>query len=254
MFIICLLVRIKSDQFQVATIRQKNDDRNFKVIDLCIHPLTYYKELAMHETEEGSEHETLNIMQYLQWWPIMAACSIAVKNEDDSFKPEYIFPQYMLQYLLEEMNDEDCIGIKYISIKAGKVSKKQYESDYRTYTNYVIPIRTQNETENGFCRFLEKEFGVVRNYSGRELQVLTDSIRGSGIEWRDFENEEENHPLDEAKLYGTNDIAYLYSKSIFRRIETVLENEDMDKYSDDGKLIISPISNEEINRLIDSQK
>ena len=83
---------------------------------------------------------------------------------------------------------------------------------------------------------------------------MTDSIRGSGIEWRDFENEEENHPLDEAKLYGTNDIAYLYSKSIFRRIETVLENEDMDKYSDDGKLIISPISNEEINRLIDSQK
>jgi len=245
------LNRPRFDQFQVATIRQRDESKKFKVIDLCIHPLTYYNELAQCEKDGASEHNSLDIMKYLQWWPIMAACSIAVKNEEDTFKPEYIFPQFMLQYLLEEINNEDCVGIKYISIKAGKVSKRQYESDYRTYTNYVIPIRTSNETEHGFCSFLEKEFGVVRNYSGKELQVLTDSIRESGIEWQDIEVGKETHPLDEAKLFGTNDMSYLYSKSIFRRIETVLENEDMDKYSADGKLIISPIPSEDIERLFD---
>lgn len=245
------LNRPQFDQFQVATIRQKDESKDFKVIDLCIHPLTYYQELVQCEKNEDSEHDPLEIIKYLQWWPVMAACSIAVKNEDDSFKPEYIFPQFMLQYLLEEINDEGCIGIKYISIKAGKVSKKQYESDYRTYTNYVIPIRTPNENINGFCDFLEKEFGIVRNYSGRELQVLTDSIRETGVIWRDFGSEEETDQLDEVKLFGTNDVTYLYSKSIFGRIETILENKDLDKYSDDGRLIISPISNEDIDRLFE---
>ena len=243
------LNRPQFDQFQVATIRQTNENRDFKVIDLCIYPLTFYNNLAMHEKDDSLKNDQMDIMQYLQWWPIMAACSIVVKNEEDSFKPEYIFPQYMLQYLLEEIKDEECIGIKYISIKAGKISKKQYESDYRTYTNYVIPIRTIEDGE--FCKFLEKEFIVARNYSGRELQVLTDSIRESGFEWEEIGAEKTISPLDEAKLYGTNDAAYLYSKSIFRRIEMVLENEDMDKYSDDGKLIISPISNENIDRMFD---
>lgn len=243
------LNRPQFDQFQVATIRQKDEGKNFSVIDLCIHPLTYYNELVNCENGDHSGHDSLDIMRYLQWWPIMAACSIVVKNEEDSFKPEYVFPQFMLQYLLEEVSDKNCIGIKYISIKAGKVSKKQYESDYRTYTNYVIPIRTSDKTANGFCEFLEKEFGVVRNYSGRELQVLTDSIREDGIEWQDIETAKLPQPLEDAKIYGTNNMAYLYSKTIFRRIETILENEDMDKYSTDGKLIISPISSEEIERL-----
>ena len=247
------LNRPQFDQFQVATIKQKNEKKEFKVIDLCIHPLTYYQKLLQYEKNEDmeQEHDFLDIMKYLQWWPIMAACSIAVKSENDWFKPEYIFPQFMLQYLLEEMKTEECIGIKYMSIKAGKVSKKQYESDYRTYTNYVIPIRTPNANSNGFCEFLENEFGIVRNYSGRELQVLTDSIRETGVVWGDFGTEEESNQLKEVRLFGTNDVSYLYSKSIFGRIETILENKDMDKYSNDGRLIIEQISNEEIGKLFE---
>lgn len=242
------LNRPQFDQFQVAMIRQKKENMDFKVIDLCIHPLAYYKKLVENEENGNSECDILDIKHYLQWWPIMAACSIAVKNEEDSFKPEYIFPQFMLQYLLEEEKEKDCIGIKYMSIKAGKVSKKQYESHYRTYTNYVIPIRTYKENANGFCDFLENEFAVVRNYSGRELQILTDLIRQTGIEG-DCGDEDVYETEEKVKLFGTNDMAYAYSKSIFERIETILENEEMDNYSDDGKLIIRPISKEEIEQM-----
>lgn len=240
------------DQFQVAAIWQKDESKNFKVIDLCIHPLTYYQNLIELEQDGDTKSLSCDIKQYLRWWPIMAACSIAVKNEEDFFKPEYIFPQFMLQYFLEEDISQECIGIKYISIKAGKISKKQYESDYRTYTNYVIPIRTSDANAKGFCNFLAKKFGVVRNYSGKELVVLTDSIRKSGIEWQEIGSEEKKHPLEETKLYGTNDISYLYSKSIFRRIEVILENRDMDKYANSGELIISPISKEDIEHLFDN--
>ncbi len=237
------LNRPQFEQFQVATIRQKNDTNTFNVIDLCIHPLEFYKKLEQYE-EKLKEKE---ILQYLQWWPIMAACSIVVKNEEDSFKPEYIFPQYMLQYFLEEEGDSDCIGIKYISTKAGKVSKEQYRSAGRTYTNYVFPIRSKEENENGFCKFLSEKFGVIRNYSGKELQILTDMVRGPVI-IEDFGDEDGTNPKDEIELFGTNDIPYLYSKSIFGRIEIILENKDLDKYKDD-QMIIKPISGEEIESL-----
>ena len=239
------LNRPQFEQFQVATIRQKNDTNNFKVIDLCIHPLEFYKRLDQYD-EKAEEKE---ILRYLQWWPIMAACSIVVKNEEDSFKPEYIFPQYMLQYILEEKEGCDYIGIKYISTKVGKVSKKQYESDGRTYTNYVFPIRSKEENESGFCKILSERFTVIRNYSGKELQILTDMVREPMI-IEDFGDEDRTDSKDDIELFGTNDIPYLYSKSIFGRIETILENKDLDKYKN-GKMIIKPISGEEIERLFE---
>ena len=121
------------------------------------------------------------------------------------------------------------------------------DKKYITYTNYVIPIRTPVESTNGFCNFLEKEFGIVRNYSGRELQVLSDSVRQSDFVWGTFGDEGVTHPLDNAKLFGTNGTSYSYEKSIFRRIEIILENENMDEYSQDGKLIITPISDADID-------
>ena len=154
----------------------------------------------------------------------MACCSIAVKNEDDPFKPEYIFPQFMLQYLLEER--DEFVGIKYMSIKAGRISMKQYETDYRTYTNYVIPIRSEKATESGFCRTLTEQFKVANNISGKELQVVSDMIRENGIVWNVIgEDDEEKAPLDSAIIYGTNDTEYSYEKSIFRRIENILDTD-----------------------------
>lgn len=67
----------------------------------------------------------------------------------------------------------------------------------------------------------------------------------------DFGDENEILQSEEVQLFGTNDMPYLYSKSIFGRIEVILENENMDKYSDDGRLIISPISKKDIEKLFE---
>ncbi len=218
------LNRPQFDKFQVATIKQKDASKDYKIIDLCIHPLSFYTEIVRRENGENTEHEDLTIEQYLKWWPIMACCSVAVKNEDDPFKPEYIFPQFMLQYLLEER--EDLIGIKYISIKAGRISMKQYETDYRTYTNYVIPVRSAEPTEDGFCKLLKEQFYISKNISGKELEIVSDMIRENGLSWGKIGEEVKKRPLDEAKIYGTNDTEYSYEKSIFRRIEHILDTDD----------------------------
>ena len=234
--------RPQFNQFQVAAIRRKNPENDLKVINLALHPLAVYEQL---------KNETIyDLEAYLRLWPIIATSSMVVKNEDDSFKPEYIFPQFMLQYILENSDDDTLIGIKYFSMKAGNISQSQYKNEKRLYTNYVFPIRSNTPTPDGFCKFLDDEFTIVKNYSGRELEVLTDSIRKSGITLETFDNaEKEKDPLDMALLFDSNKLSYSYKKTIFRRIEIILNNKDNNCYSDEGELILQPISNEGIGQL-----
>ncbi len=218
------LNRPQFDQFQVALISQQYKEKDLKVIDLCKYPLIFYKELKEEEKENSSEQQEEKILKYLQWWPIMATCLIAVKNQVDYFKPEYIFSEFLLQYLLEETTVNDYIGIKYMSIKAGKVSKKQYESEPKLYTNYVIPVRSFEGTKEGFCTILTKEFCVTRNCSGKELQVLTDFSKPKGLTWQLLDDLDRNKDQykGQVALYGSNGKPYLYSETIFSRIEDVL--------------------------------
>ena len=58
-----------------------------------------------------------NLDEYLLYWPLLAVCSIKVIRENAPFKPEYIFPQFLLEYILKQ----DCCT-KIVGIKNGKVS------------------------------------------------------------------------------------------------------------------------------------
>lgn len=229
------------DQFQVAMIRQKPSGEQYNLINLSIHPVKLHEKLSKNET-------SISLEQYLIWWPIIAVCSVAVKNEKDIFKPEYVFPQFMLQYLLEKMTPEDAIGIKYLSIKAGKITKKQYESDERVYSNYIIPIR--NTADKGFCSFLQEEFKVIRNYSGKELMILTDTMRMKGTKaatWGDLAGEK-TLTLSPETILGRNNKPVSYSESMLARIEKILNSEDVDRFDDDtGEMDIKPITDEEID-------
>ena len=219
------LNRTAFDQFQVALIKQNAVANKRKcILDLSIHPRTFYNELEKREKGEKTEHEVLNLDDYLQYWPIIAACSIAVKNEKDTFKPEYIFPQFLLQSIIEGKTEElkGIDGIKYISIKAGQISMKHYELDYSTYTNFVFPIRSKIPTDDGFCAELSNYFYIANNYSGKELQVLSDLVRKSGVEFEVFDADESRQATT-TLIYGSNDKGYFYKDSIFGRIENILQ-------------------------------
>lgn len=125
------LNRSQFNQFQVALFKY-NNKHNYKVIDLSLHPYNLYKKL----TNDNNSHY---LPDYLYMWPIIAMCSIKVKNENDIFKSEYIFPQFMLEYVLEEKGE--IIGIKYMSVKMNSISKEQYRTDPKTYINYVFPVK-----------------------------------------------------------------------------------------------------------------
>jgi len=61
-----------------------------------------------------NDHDFLTL-NYLMKWPLVAACSIKVRKQDASFKPEYIFPQFLLQWVT---NNKRIDGIKYFSVEA----------------------------------------------------------------------------------------------------------------------------------------
>lgn len=240
-------------QFQVAELFQRHNDKEYKIIDLCIHPLAFYNELLNREKNIKTEHEDLSLDDYLVWWPVMAVCSVAVKNEDDPFKPEYIFPQFVLQYFLED-NIDDNVGIKYMSIKAGRISMKQYETDYRTYTNYVIPVKSLTNNKNGLCRVLTEQFEIKNNVSGKEFQLISGMMQDNQIIWTEIDNNEVNEnekaSLDDALIYTKAGLALEYGKSEFRKIEKVLSGNAIDELVKEP-VTFTPIGNDFIKSLFE---
>ena len=247
------LNRPQMDQFQVAEIKQRDDCKEYKVIDLCLHPYAFYNELQEKEKGIKTEHASISLEDYLRWWPIMAVCSIAVKNENDPFKPEYIIPQFVLQYFLED-KIEDSIGIKYMSIKAGRISMRHYETDHRVYSNYVIPVKSLGETDDGFCCVLSNQFEVTNTVSGKEHQMISNMIEDNNIEWVEFGdedllNDDIENPLDKAFIFTKAGIPLLYGKSTYRLIEKILSREILEDLSKDDRIVFRPIGDEEIDKL-----
>lgn len=106
---------------------------------------------------------------YLLYWPLLAACSIKSKEENAALKPEYIFPQFLLEYILE--SKLNYIGIKYASIKVGLLCNAQYEEDWHTYINYVFPTQSKEMKEQN--DYLSQLFTIESNKSGRDLSILS---------------------------------------------------------------------------------
>lgn len=84
-------------------------------------------------------------------WPLIAACSIKVKNIDDAFKPEYIIPQLLLQYVKQ---DNRVDAIKYTSTH---IDLKSAADDY---SNLVIPVKSRQDS--GYCNAICNWFNYAR--------------------------------------------------------------------------------------------
>ena len=110
-------------------------------------------------------------------WPIIAASSVRVFKPEgkftpkDSFKPEYIIPQQMLQWVVQERKDIDAI--RYFSTKMDPHSR-----DSILQTNYVFPARTLAPT--GHCSTLKSKFRLTHPISWTLLSspVFPRSLRG----------------------------------------------------------------------------
>jgi hypothetical protein len=79
-------------------------------------------------------------LDFIRIWPLVAASMIRVKSKEANFKEEYIIPQLLMQYTLE---DESCNGLMYSSTHAPSV----YHVTGSKLQNLVLPAMIDDETE-----------------------------------------------------------------------------------------------------------
>lgn len=183
------LSRPNLNDFQI--VRLKNTEL-LKVIDLAppkgdkISPYEYYK--------------------YLMIWPIVFACSVRVRDYEDYFKPEYIIPQLLLQWVRK---DNRIDGISY---QTTHINFKESLSKGE-FLNVVLPVK-ENKTR-GLCSELEKKFLMTESTSVQLNQCSTNGlIDGGGL----FKYRNKNvQEIELIKGVPTN-----YDISIFGSLEEVL--------------------------------
>lgn len=116
--------------------------------------------LSKPDLNKANSEEKLD---YFMIFPLLLACSIKVNNDFDIFKPEYIFPQFLLEYVKTE-NELD--GIKYESTKLNNDLIEHLE-----HYNIVMPVKkTENE---GYCNELLNYFEISIPIDFQILDIAT---------------------------------------------------------------------------------
>ncbi len=146
--------------------------------------------------------------RYFMTWPLIACCSVKVKNPIAPFKSEYIIPQLLLQWV---RNDERIGGIRYTSTHID-IHSTDSEGDF---SNVALPVRTSSK--KGHCPRLKKLFAITEPISWQLKQYAS----GGGLF---LHNRNEYDPINEKipRLELIKGRAYPYSYSVLGELELFL--------------------------------
>lgn len=141
-----------------ASLYRKKD--NLAIVDLGLHPLYMIKYLG-DQNEKDPADAVNELIVYLILWPLIAASSVKVNNREHPFKPEYIIPQLLLQYVTRS---EKIDGIRYLSVQTSP--KPQ---NFWLYHNYVFPAKTLSP--KGYCNKLNQLFSLTPGVSWQIFEI-----------------------------------------------------------------------------------
>lgn len=115
-----------------------------------------------HNDEQVRRNAEQRLPGLLRLWPLMALCSISVKYPNADFKAEYVFPQYLLQWITK---DDEFDGIIYSSTHVNMVTEGALFSD-----NIVLPSR--QISSKGRCPRLRQLFRMTSPQSWQLLRSI----------------------------------------------------------------------------------
>ncbi|MEM9829240.1 MAG: hypothetical protein AAF944_01305 [Bacteroidota bacterium] len=107
---------------------------------------------------------------HLLRWPLVAMCNIKVKNQRDTFKPEYIVPQLVYQWV---NNNHEYAGIKYNSTHIDPFNSRHYGGGF-----YNLALATKDYKRSGFCSQLASFFETTQPMSIAEALTIDKAGRG----------------------------------------------------------------------------
>ena len=149
-------------------------------------------------TEYNSQELPDELIVYSMFFPLIAACTLKVKNKDYSFKDEYIIPQLLLEYIRTTPNVE---GIMY------KSTKISIDIDKTKFINIIIPPKTKPHPDKGYCDKLKVIFSMT------DVEKITfdpsNLILPSKIVYK-------NPEIERVEISGS---LYTYDETLFAKIE-----------------------------------
>lgn len=165
--------------------------------------------LDLTTNDWGSNNLNKTAYKYLMTWPLIAACSIKVKDYNDTFKPEYIIPQLLLQWV---RNTGDIDGIKYNSTH---IDKTELNGKGELY-NLVLPVK-ENKDE-GYCNHLMELFEITETIS---KQLLDYSTGGQTFLYTQAELDKINQKIPSLEIIKGRKFPYSYS--VLGHMELILD-------------------------------
>lgn len=118
-----------------------------------------------------------DIAKYAIVAPLIISCMIPMKgNGSDAFKPEYLIPQLIMEWIIEK----NKTGVYYTTTHLTSQTRKDFDYPKDKYDNLAIPIKTPLENVEN-CPELSKIFNIT-DPANQEIESLK---HGDGIAWID---------------------------------------------------------------------
>lgn len=119
--------------------------------------------------KEEIEATNMWVSYNLKRLPLVIASMIRVNNPDDIFKPEYIIPQFVMEYILNQQyvkkkKDPGVKGVIFTSVHQNDDFSFSYNDDNNDMPSYEYPhmqnlaIPIQNPLKGKFCKGLSDMF------------------------------------------------------------------------------------------------
>ncbi len=189
------------DYVQVSRLELSPQGKT-RVLNLGNRPCNIKNLLTEVKTSKKNNEIALS---FLVCWPLIASASIKVGQPNMPFKPEYIIPQMLLEWV---RRNENFIGIRFFSMYI----EKDY-ADSTLQTNYVFPVRSPKR--KGHCSHLSSIFKVTDPITWRLFKTVRtfpyisqlpecdlDIIKGGGISYANTDFGSMQAALNNQKEYS----------------------------------------------------
>lgn len=209
------------DTLQISRFQQEKFDLN--ILDISRTPLqTKLMKKSREERDFKSSYDyDISTLYFLMRWPLSFICSLEVTNENAPFKHEYIFPQFLLQWVTHE---KEVDGIKYFSVKANPFNKE----DFAQYTNYVFPPKKINL--GNYCDDLKNTFKLTEPLSFELLKISDPNSIFLSNDW--FDNIKYKVQIEIDRLELVKGFKMPYVHTLFGKMELFMHNLEVDFISE----------------------
>lgn len=173
---------------------------NFKVLDLRI---------------PSKEIWDANMEKCVLFFPLVIASMVQVKNSKDTYKPEYLIPQLLTEWVISHNRDnkpeDEILGIVYTSAQ----KNEDFDFPDNSYDNYAIPVLKPLGSKK-YCDRLEAIFQLT-SPTYYDLEVLR---HGDHIDGGEFGLNEEEQKIENMRTSHFGEMESFLNDKV---LETVTE-------------------------------